>query len=294
MGGGVLSKLLTSVADDAAAAATKPTVLENLLTYRGANKELKDAINYRIYENEPELFHNDYEGMLLGEGGSSGIPRLHVDDLKHYFGRTEDIPSRYKRTTGKRDIDELAAMAGYDDIDNYVESIQGELLSRSKKREQKQLLSERRNDQSFIKETQKLLDDEKAQYSFEQPFEPSAKDYAWYLKNAHPEMFEKGTRKTKSAAQPEDNAPKKVSVLSINRGGDEYVPVNVQTKKETAVPEAATKYLPRIERPTIKKSKTAQATEVAPQPAAQSSPTYGGVLAQLLGIQAATSYDPSK
>ena len=157
MGGGVLSKLLTSVADDAAAAATKPTVLKNLLTYRGANKELKDAINYRLYENEPELFHNDYEGMLLGEGASSGIPRLHVDDLKHYFGHTEDIPSRYKRTTGKRDIDELTAMAGYDDIDNYVESIQGELLSRSKKREQKQLLSERRNDQSFIKETQKLL-----------------------------------------------------------------------------------------------------------------------------------------
>ena len=164
MNGGVLSKLLTN-------------------GYRSASKELKDAVNFRLYDESPELFQMEQTGNLLGEGGSSTIPRIHVDDLKHYFGRTEDIPSRYKRTTGKRDIDELASMAGYDDIDNFVESIQGELSSRSVARENKKLLSERRNDQDFLAETQKILDNERALYGSPEVFEPSTRDYQWYLKN---------------------------------------------------------------------------------------------------------------
>lgn len=190
MNGGILGKLLTNTADEVVSGVAKKaddSILGNLLNYRSANKELKNAINHRLYDDSPDLFHDDFEGALLGEGGSDKIPRMHVNDLKRYFGHTEDIPSKYKRTTGKEDIDELAALAGYDDIDQYVESIQTELGSRARQRENKRLLSERRNDPEFIKETQKILDDEKAYYGTPDPevpvYEPTKRDLQWYLKN---------------------------------------------------------------------------------------------------------------
>lgn len=191
MNGGILGKLLTNTADEVVSGVTKKaddSVLGGLLNYRSLNKETKAALNHRLYEEDPMLFHDDFEGAMLGEGGSKDIPRLHVDDLKHYFGNlSSDIPARYKRTTGKRDIDELAAMAGYDDIDQYVESIQGELSSRAQQRANKQLLSERRNDPEFIKETKKILDEEKAYYGTPDPevpvYEPTKRDLQWYLKN---------------------------------------------------------------------------------------------------------------
>lgn len=190
MNGGILGKLLTNTADEVVSGVAKKaddSVLGGLLNYRSLNKETKAALNHRLYEEDPMLFHDDFEGAMLGEGGSTTIPRMHVNDLKRYFGHTEDIPSKYKRTTGKEDIDELAALAGYDDIDQFVESIQGELGSRAKQRANKQLLSERRNDPEFIKETQKILDDEKAYYGTPDPevpvYEPTKRDLQWYLKN---------------------------------------------------------------------------------------------------------------
>ncbi len=177
MNGGTLGKILAKQVDE-------PSVLGGLLNYRKANKELKDAVNFRLYDESPELFHTDYDGMMLGEGGTRDIPRLHVDDLKHYLGNlSSDIPTRYKRSTGRRDIDELAAMAGYDDIDAYVESIQSELSARANARESKRLLSERRNDPKFLAQVQKDLEAEKAMYAPPEVFEPSKRDLQWYMKN---------------------------------------------------------------------------------------------------------------
>ena len=169
--------------------ATTGGVLNNLLSYKRSNKELRNAINNRIYESNPELFdESGYEGALLGEGGTTDIPRIHVDDLKHYFGHTQDIPSRYKRTTGKRDIDELAALAGYDrigGIDDYMDSIKNELDRRVRNRDNVMKLREMRNDPKFIKETKDMIDKEKAYYAPDtsEPYQPNKREYNWYLKN---------------------------------------------------------------------------------------------------------------
>lgn len=79
-------------------------------------KELRQAIDEEIYNYYPELFANEASN-LQSTNGDWNIPRLHVDDLKHYLGElANDIPSRYKRRDGKRDIDTVAQEMGYDDI----------------------------------------------------------------------------------------------------------------------------------------------------------------------------------
>lgn len=300
MNGGTLAKLLTNTADEVvsgAAGKVDKSVLGGLLNYRSANKELKSAINHRIYEEKPDLIYgDDYEGALLGEGGSDKIPRLHVDDLKHYFGNlASDMPTRYKRTTGKRDIDELAALAGYDDIDSYVESIHSELGRRAAKRENKQFLSERRNDPEFIKETQKILDEEKAMYAPDpEPFEPGKRDLQWYLKNV--------TIPKSKVTQIEVKGPEPTGMenFKINRGdvspevtklavdylpSSSKVPVNGKLPKlDDKLPEETRKKIREISRSLPKPKQIAGMT---PEQVREAAPGWRTQLANVLTLQAA-------
>lgn len=113
-------------------------------------KELRQAIDARIAETNPELFA-DQETNIMGGGTNWNIPRIHVDDLKHYLGNlTEDIPVAYRRRTGKRDIDTIAQEMGYDEIDDFVQELQRAAESRRRVRENKQMLAELRKDPETI------------------------------------------------------------------------------------------------------------------------------------------------
>jgi hypothetical protein len=271
--GGTLGKILTKQIDE-------PSVLGGLLNYKKAPKELKDAVNFRLYDESPQLFHNDYEGAMLSEGGGAGIPRLHVDDLKHYFGNlASDIPARYKRTTGKRDIDELASFAGFDDIDQFVESIQGELGARAQSRENVQLLKERRNDPEFLAQVQKDLEAEKAMYSPDpEPFEPSKRDLQWYIKNV-------AIPKSK-VTQIEVKAPQQDGMknFTINRNDIAH-----------EVPEFAIQYIPSNHQIPVRNLSKPAAAPASParsvlplskQP--EQDPQGWGGLANIIMLQAAT------
>jgi len=272
--GGTLGKILAKQLDE-------PSVLGGLLNYKSAGKELKTAVNHRLYNESPDLFHTDMTGNMLGEGGSSQIPRMHVEDLKRYFGHTEDIPTKYKRSTGRQDIDQLASMAGYDDIDQFVESVQGELGSRSKARANKQLLSERRNDPEFLTQVQKDLEAEKAMYAPDpEPFQPSKRDLQWYMKNVQ-------IPKSK-VTQIDVKAPQQTGMqnFKINRNDISY-----------SVPESVIKYIPsnhqipvrNLSQPSAPVAQPSRAPSVVPlnkQPM-QQSPGYGEGLANRLTLQAA-------
>ena len=113
-------------------------------------KELRQAIDARIAETNPELFA-DQETNIMGGDTNWNIPRIHVDDLKHYLGSlTEDIPVAYRRRTGKRDIDTIAQEMGYDEIDDFVQELQRAAESRRRVRENKQMLAELRKDPETI------------------------------------------------------------------------------------------------------------------------------------------------
>ena len=113
-------------------------------------KELRQAIDTRIAETNPELFA-DQETNIMGGGTNWNIPRIHVDDLKHYLGNLiEDIPVAYRRRTGKRDIDTIAQEMGYDEIDDFVQELQRAAESRRRARENKQMLAELRKDPETI------------------------------------------------------------------------------------------------------------------------------------------------
>ena len=81
-------------------------------------RELREAIDEFIYENiDQNLFLEHNDTNILGSHGLTwSIPRLHVDDLRHHLGKelAGDLPSNYKRRTGKRDIDTKAMEMGYD------------------------------------------------------------------------------------------------------------------------------------------------------------------------------------
>ncbi len=109
-------------------------------------KELRQAIDEEIYNYYPELFANE-AADLQSTNGDWNIPRLHVDDLKHYLGElANDIPSRYKRRDGKRDIDTVAQEMGYDNIDSFINEIHRVLEARRNVRASKQRLAELRRD----------------------------------------------------------------------------------------------------------------------------------------------------
>ena len=120
-------------------------------------KELRQAIDEEIYNYYPELFANE-AANLQSTNGDWNIPRLHVDDLKHYLGElANDIPSRYKRRDGKRDIDTVAQEMGYDDIDSFINEIHRVLEARRNARAGKQRLAELRRDPDIIADAQQAL-----------------------------------------------------------------------------------------------------------------------------------------
>lgn len=120
-------------------------------------KELRQAIDEEIYNYYPELFVSE-AADLQSTNGDWNIPRLHVDDLKHYLGElANDIPSRYKRLDGKRDIDTVAQEMGYDDIDSFINEIHRVLEARRNARASKQRLAELRRDPDIIADAQQAL-----------------------------------------------------------------------------------------------------------------------------------------
>ena len=123
-------------------------------------RELRDAIDEFIFENiDQNLFleHND-TNINVTNGLEWSIPRMHVDDLRHYLGDlTQDLPSTYKRRTGKRDIDTVAQEMGYDDIDVFIDEVKRVAEARRAERERKALLAEWRRDPDVIKEAQNII-----------------------------------------------------------------------------------------------------------------------------------------
>lgn len=124
-------------------------------------RELREAIDEFIYENiDQNLFLEHNDTNILGSHGLTwSIPRLHVDDLQHHLGKelAGDLPSNYKRRTGKRDIDTVAQEMGYDDIDMFIDEIKRVAEARRAERERKTLLAEWRRDPDVIKEAQKMI-----------------------------------------------------------------------------------------------------------------------------------------
>lgn len=124
-------------------------------------RELRDAIDEFIYENiDQNLFLEHNDTNILGSHGLTwSIPRLHVDDLRHHLGKelAGDLPSNYKRRTGKRDIDTVAQEMGYDDIDAFIDEIKRVAEARRAERERKALLAEWRRDPDVIQEAQKMI-----------------------------------------------------------------------------------------------------------------------------------------
>ena len=124
-------------------------------------RELRDAIDEFIYENiDPKLFLEHNDTNILGSHGLTwSIPRMHVDDLRHHLGKelAGDLPSNYKRRTGKRDIDTVAQEMGYDDIDTFIDEVKRVAEARRAERERKTLLAEWRRDPDVIEEAQKML-----------------------------------------------------------------------------------------------------------------------------------------
>ena len=123
-------------------------------------RELRDAIDEFIYENiDQNLFLEHNDTNINGTNGLEwSIPRMHVDDLRHYLGDlTQDLPSTYKRRTGKRDIDTVAQEMGYDDIDVFIDEVKRVAEARRAERERKALLAEWRRDPDVIKEAQNII-----------------------------------------------------------------------------------------------------------------------------------------
>ena len=123
-------------------------------------RELREAIDEFIYENiDPKLFLEHSTGIHGNEGGDWNIPRLHVDDLQHHLGKelARDLPSNYKRRTGRRDIDTKAMEMGYEDVDSFIDEIKRVAEARRAERERKTLLAEWRRDPDVIEEAQKMI-----------------------------------------------------------------------------------------------------------------------------------------
>jgi hypothetical protein len=119
--------------------------------------KLAAAVDNIIAEKHPELIHNVDETPALAEGGLDTIPKIHVDDLKRYFTDTKDFPATYKRTTGKKNIDELAANAGFDDVDQFIEAVQAKLDSRKLVKENNKALAALRRDPKIKSQAEKVL-----------------------------------------------------------------------------------------------------------------------------------------
>ena len=179
-------------------------------------RELREAIDEFIYENiDQNLFLEHNDTNILGSHGLTwSIPRLHVDDLRHYLGKelAGDLPSNYKRRTGKRDIDTVAQEMGYDDIDAFIDEIKRVAEARRAERERKTLLAEWRRDPDVIKEAQKMIAERHAE---------EAKIEAEKQKKIEEAKAEEERRTEEAKAEKERIEKQRALGEILNRGLDE-------------------------------------------------------------------------
>jgi len=179
-------------------------------------RELREAIDEFIYENiDQNLFLEHNDTNILGSHGLTwSIPRLHVDDLRHHLGKelAGDLPSNYKRRTGKRDIDIVAQEMGYDDIDTFIDEIKRVAEARRAERERKTLLAEWRRDPDVIQEAQKMIAERHAE---------EAKVEAEKQKKIEEAKAEKERRAEEAKAEKERIEKQQALGEILNRGLDE-------------------------------------------------------------------------
>ena len=179
-------------------------------------RELRETIDEFIYENiDPKLFLEHNDTNILGSHGLTwSIPRLHVDDLRHHLGKelAGDLPSNYKRRTGKRDIDTVAQEMGYDDIDAFIDEIKRVAEARRAERERKTLLAEWRRDPDVIKEAQKMIAERHAE---------EAKVEAEKQKKIEEAKAEEERRTEEAKAEKERIEKQQALGEILNRGLDE-------------------------------------------------------------------------
>lgn len=179
-------------------------------------RELREAIDEFIYENiDQNLFLEHNDTNILGSHGLTwSIPRLHVDDLRHHLGKelAGDLPSNYKRRTGKRDIDTVAQEMGYDDIDAFIDEIKRVAEARRAERERKTLLAEWRRDPDVIKEAQKMVAERHAE---------EAKVEAEKQKKIEEAKAEEERRTEEAKAEKERIEKQRALGEILNRGLDE-------------------------------------------------------------------------
>lgn len=179
-------------------------------------RELREAIDEFIYENiDQNLFLEHNDTNILGSHGLTwSIPRLHVDDLRHHLGKelAGDLPSNYKRRTGKRDIDTVAQEMGYDDIDAFIDEIKRVAEARRAERERKTLLAEWRRDPDVIKEAQKMIEERHAE---------EAKIEAEKQRKIEEAKAEKERRTEEAKAEKERIEKQQALGEILNRGLDE-------------------------------------------------------------------------
>lgn len=149
----------TSVARDGRVASNLQEVINDIQNNPKPRmtRALRQAIDDEIYLSHPQLFNEEMTN-IQGNGADWGIPRIHVDDLRHYLGDlTEDIPVTYRRTSGKRDIDVIAQEMGYSEVDEFLNELQRAAEARRTVRENKQLLAELRRNPEIINKAQEKL-----------------------------------------------------------------------------------------------------------------------------------------
>lgn len=179
-------------------------------------RELREAIDEFIYENiDQNLFLEHNDTNILGSHGLTwSIPRLHVDDLRHHLGKelAGDLPSNYKRRTGRRDIDIVAQEMGYDDIDTFIDEIKRVAEARRAERERKTLLAEWRRDPDVIEEAQKMIAERHAE---------EAKVEAEKQKKIEEAKAEEERRTEEAKAEKERIEKQQALGEILNRGLDE-------------------------------------------------------------------------
>ena len=179
-------------------------------------RELREAVDEFIYENiDQNLFLEHNDTNILGSHGLTwSIPRLHVDDLRHHLGKelAGDLPSNYKRRTGKRDIDTVAQEMGYDDIDAFIDEIKRVAEARRAERERKALLAEWRRDPDVIQEAQKMIAERHAE---------EAKIEAEKQKKIEEAKAEEERRTEEAKAEKERIEKQRALGEILNRGLDE-------------------------------------------------------------------------
>ncbi len=179
-------------------------------------RELREAIDEFIYENiDQNLFLEHNDTNILGSHGLTwSIPRLHVDDLRHHLGKelAGDLPSNYKRRTGRRDIDTKAMEMGYEDVDSFIDEIKRVAEARRAERERKTLLAEWRRDPDVIEEAQKMIAERHAE---------EAKVEAEKQKKIEEAKAEKERRAEEAKAEKERIEKQQALGEILNRGLDE-------------------------------------------------------------------------